>query len=354
MSDDKLLSIVVPVYNGAGTVVELVEALAQQPFGMKLEIILINDASSDDSQAACERLLGTTAVSVTLINHSRNFGEHNAVMTGLRYAKGDFIVTIDDDLQNPPGEILKLLDELRRENLDIVYGSSCTKQHATWRNLGSKSANLIAEWLTDKPRGLYMSTFRCMNRFLVNKILDYSGPYPFIDGLVFQITDRIGSVEVVHLPNKTGRTNYTLRKLIKLWLTILINFSTRPLQMSISLGLIMAALGGLGAIYVIVDYFLEKSVSNGWASLAVLMLVFTGTQLIILGLMGEYIGRMFIHIGGRPQAIVRDIKPALPTSDAADVKSTNRIAAPDDVMPDAVDRRASIAVPAVGPADETS
>ena len=108
---------------------------------------------------------------LTLITHSRNFGEHNAVMTGLREAKGDYIVTMDDDLQNPPGEILKLLDTLRLKDLDIVYASFLTKQHAIWRNLGSKSANLIAEWLTEKPRGLYMSTFRCMNRFLVSEIL---------------------------------------------------------------------------------------------------------------------------------------------------------------------------------------
>jgi glycosyltransferase involved in cell wall biosynthesis len=327
----KLLSIVVPVYNGADTIAELVEALARQSFGMAFEIILINDASKDSSQAVCERLVLTASVPITLITHSRNFGEHNTVMTGLRSAKGDYIVTMDDDLQNPPGEILKLLDKLRSEELDIVYGRFLTKQHATWRNLGSKSANMIAEWLTETPRGLYMSTFRCMDRFLVAKILDYSGPYPFIDGLVFQITDRIGSVEVVHLPNKTGRTNYNLKKLIKLWLTILINFSTRPLQLSISLGLVMAVLGGLGAIYVIIDYFLEKSVSSGWPSLVVLMLVFTGTQLIILGLMGEYIGRMFIHVGGRPQAIVRSIKSSLPTRDAAELKSANRIAATDDV-----------------------
>jgi glycosyltransferase involved in cell wall biosynthesis len=327
----KLLSIVVPVYNGADTIAELVEALARQSFGMAFEIILINDASKDSSQAVCERLVRTASVPITLITHSRNFGEHNTVMTGLRSAKGDYIVTMDDDLQNPPGEILKLLDKLRSEELDIVYGRFLTKQHATWRNLGSKSANMIAEWLTEKPRGLYMSTFRCMDRFLVAKILDYSGPYPFIDGLVFQITDRIGSVEVVHLPNKTGRTNYNLKKLIKLWLTILINFSTRPLQLSISLGLVMAVLGGLGAIYVIIDYFLEKSVSSGWPSLVVLMLVFTGTQLIILGLMGEYIGRMFIHVGGRPQAIVRSVKSSLPTRDAAELKSANRITATDDV-----------------------
>ena len=324
----KLVSIVVPVYNGADTIAELVEAVAKQPFGMPLEIILVNDASKDDSQAVCERLVREASVPVTLITHARNFGEHNTVMTGLREARGDYVITMDDDLQNPPGEILKLLEKLRAENLDIVYAQFVTKQHAKWRNLGSKSANVIAEWLTEKPRGLYMSTFRCMSRFLVDQILNYKGPYPFVDGLVFQITDRIGSVEVTHLPNKAGRRNYTLRKLVRLWLTILINFSTKPLQMSISLGLAMAAIGVLGALYVIVDYFVESSVSSGWPSLVVLMLVFTGTQLIILGLMGEYIGRMFIHVGGRPQAVIRSVTSASSARpDIVELKSSARLVA---------------------------
>jgi glycosyltransferase involved in cell wall biosynthesis len=323
----KLLSVVIPVYNGAETITDLVDVLGRQAFGMAIEIILVNDGSKDDSQEVCERLLRTPNVPITLVTHARNFGEHNAVMSGLRRAKGDYVVTIDDDLQNHPGEILKLLDKLRGENLDIVYAQFITKQHATWRNLGSKSANLIAEWLTEKPRGLYMSTFRCMNRFLVAEILNYSGPYPFIEGLVFQITNRIGSVEVTHLPNKAGRRNYTLRKLVTLWLTILINFSTRPLQLSISLGLGMALLGGLGAVYVFVDYFMQGPSSAGWPSIVVLMLVFTGTQLVILGLMGEYIGRMFIHVGGRPQAVVRTSIAAEPKSDIVEIKSSSRASA---------------------------
>jgi glycosyltransferase involved in cell wall biosynthesis len=320
----KLLSVVIPVYNGAETITELVDVLGRQAFGMPIEIILVNDGSKDNSQEVCERLLRTANVPMTLITHARNFGEHNAVMTGLRQAKGDYIVTMDDDLQNHPGEVLKLLDKLRGENLDIVYAQFITKQHATWRNLGSKSANLIAEWLTEKPRGLYMSTFRCMNRFLVAEIIKYNGPYPFIEGLVFQITNRIGAVEVTHLPNKAGRRNYTLRKLVNLWLTILINFSTRPLQLSISLGLIMALLGGLGAIYVFVDYFMEGPGSAGWPSIVVLMLVFTGTQLVILGLMGEYIGRMFIHVGGRPQAVVRTTTSAVTAHDVVEIKAPVR------------------------------
>ena len=141
---------------------------------------------------------------------------------------------------------------------------------------------------------------------------------------MFQITNRIGSVEVTHLPNKAGRRNYTLRKLVNLWLTILINFSTRPLQLSISLGLVMALLGGLGAIYVFVDYFMEGPGSAGWPSIVVLMLVFTGTQLVILGLMGEYIGRMFIHVGGRPQAVVRNITSEETVHDLVQIKTSVR------------------------------
>ena len=325
----KLLSIVVPVFNGAETIKELVDAVTRQPFGMAVEIVLVNDASTDRSQRVCEDLARTCSVPLTLITHSRNFGEHNAVMTGLRQAKGDYVVTLDDDLQHPPGEIFKLLDTLQLKDLDVVYASFLAKQHAIWRNLGSKSANLIAEWLTDKPRGLYMSTFRCMNRFLVSEILKYSGPYPFVDGLIFQITDRIAAVQVVHLPNKTGRTNYTLNRLVRLWLTIFINFSTRPLQLSISLGLIIAIIGGLGAIYVVADYFIEPTHAIGWSSIVVLMLVFTGTQLIILGLMGEYVGRMFIHVGGRPQAIVRSRISVAPAESVEQTASPTRLTAAD-------------------------
>ena len=245
-----------PVYNGAETIEELVNELVAEDLGHSIEFILVNDCSPDDSKEVCEKLVEEAGVPVTLINHSRNYGEHNAVMTGLRHVRGDIIVTMDDDLQNPPSEVGKLLQMLIKDDHDLVYGVPIVKEHATWRNLGSWSANLVADWVNDKPPGLYLSTFRAMRRFLVDEIVRYKGPYPYVDGLVFQITKNIGSVKVEHLPNKENRSNYTLKKLASLWATILVNFSVKPLQISIFLGLALAGFGMLGVIYILANHFI--------------------------------------------------------------------------------------------------
>src|SRR5262245_46443913 len=167
LAEGTLLSVVVPVYNGAATIGALVDAVTAQPLGVKLEIILVNDGSTDDSQAVCEALVEDSLIPMTLIAHARNFGEHNAVMTGLRWARGDYIITMDDDLQNPPAEIGRLLAALQEGNLDVIYGVFRKKQHPGWRNLGSRVANLVGAWTSEKPRGLYMSTFRCMRRLVI-------------------------------------------------------------------------------------------------------------------------------------------------------------------------------------------
>jgi undecaprenyl-phosphate 4-deoxy-4-formamido-L-arabinose transferase len=311
MADRKLVSIVIPVYNGADTIEELVTALASQPLGHPIEFILVNDGSLDASHEVCMKLVKSGPVPVTLIDHMRNFGEHNAVLTGLRHVNGEYIITMDDDLQNPPSEVVKLLTTLIETDVDLVYGVFIKKQHALWRNIGSKFANWVANWINDKPRGLYMSTFRAMRRFLVDAIVRYEGPYPFIDGLAYQVTNRVASVAVEHLPNRIRGSNYSLPKLVTLWTTILVNFSVKPLQLSIYLGLFMAFSGAIGALYVIVDYLVNGASVAGWASLAVLLMFFTGAQLVILGVIGEYVGRMFLAVSNKPQAIVRS-------------KSTNR------------------------------
>src|SRR5262249_37162681 len=243
-----------------------------------------------------------------LISHAKNFGEHNAVMTGLCAVRGNYVVVMDDDLQNPPSEIGLLLNTLQQRDLDVVYGVFHKKQHAGWRNLGSKIANLVLDWTNDKPRGLYVSTFRCMRRHIVEHVTKYVGPYPYVDGLIFQVTNRVGSVEVAHLANRTGRVNYTIQRLVSLMLTILVNFSIKPLQISTVVGFGFAALAVIGVLYIIVDHFVNGVDVAGWSSLAVIIMIFTGVQLVMLGLMGQYIGRMLLHIGGRPQAVVRDVK----------------------------------------------
>ena len=247
------LSVVVPVYRGAATIGTLVSELSRlAPVG-GLEIILVNDGSPDNSDAVCRALLDTAAAPLTYIEHARNFGEHNAVMTGLRHVRGAYVITMDDDLQNPPEEVQRLFDHARGGGWDVVYVRYAIKQHAGWRNLGSRFANKVADILLDKPKGLYLSSFRCMSALVVNQVTRYTGPYPYIDGLIMQVTRRIDSIEVRHLPRAEGRSNYTLTRLIRLWLNLATSFSLIPLRVAIFAGAAMAALGTLGAVATILE-----------------------------------------------------------------------------------------------------
>ena len=301
------ISVVVPVYNGADTIKELVDIVSALDFDGSVEMILVNDCSTDNSWEILKLLAACASIPLTVVNHSRNFGEHNAVLTGLRHTRGEFVITMDDDMQNPRPEILKLYTSLRDSKLDVIYAFYAKKMHVGWRNLGSNFANFVATWILDKPNGIYLSTFRCMRRFLVDQIIKYHGPFVYLDGLIFQITNRAGNVLVEHLPNKTGRSNYTLTKLVRLWLIMFIAFSVKPLRLSVSIGLIMFGLGIFGTLWVVLDRLLFGTDMAGWASLASIIMVYTGTQFLLLGLLGEYVGRAFLMLNGKPQSVVREI-----------------------------------------------
>jgi undecaprenyl-phosphate 4-deoxy-4-formamido-L-arabinose transferase len=301
------LSIVVPVYRGAATVGLLVEALSELHPDGGLEVVLVNDGSPDNSGEVCRELIKTARIPVIYIEHLRNFGEHNAVMTGLRHASGDYVITMDDDLQNPPEEVVKLYDHARLGGWDVVYTRYAKKEHAGWRNLGSRFANRVADWLLDKPRGLYLSSFRCMAAPMVREVTRYSGPYPYVDGLLMQVTQRIDSIEVRHLPRVEGRSNYNLRRLVLLWLNLATSFSLAPLRLAILLGLVMAMLGTAGAVATIIEALSSNATPSGWASTMTVILLVSGVQSMILGVLGEYVGRTFLSANGKPQGAVREM-----------------------------------------------
>lgn len=300
------LSIVIPVYNGADSIGELIEALESLEVPGGHEIVLVNDCSPDSSLFECRRLQMHAKVPMTVVNLARNFGEHNAVMAGLREARGAHVITMDDDLQNPPGEVLRLLAYAQKTGKDVIYTHYAKKQHTAWRNFGSRFANRVADIVLDKPKGLYLSSFRCISAFVAEQVMRYEGPFPYIDGLILQATQSIGTLEVEHLPRHAGRSNYTLTRLTRLWLAMALNFSVIPLRIATFAGFGLSAAGLFGVCWAIAEAMLRQT-PPGWASLTVATLLLLGMQLIMLGIIGEYLGRLYLTANRKPQSVVRDV-----------------------------------------------
>jgi glycosyltransferase involved in cell wall biosynthesis len=309
------LSIVIPVYNGASSIADLVTALEDLSIVGGHEIVLVNDGSADNSLAICDALFDKARVPITLVNLARNYGEHNAVMAGLRYATGAHVITMDDDLQNPPEEVERLLAYSQRSGKEVVYTYYDDKRHAAWRNLASRFTNRVADFVLDKPRGIYLSSFRCISAFVVREITRYEGPFPYVDGLILQVTQDIDRLLVAHLPRTAGHSNYTLRRLLRLWMSMFVNFSVMPLRISTLAGLVLSVLGAIGGAMAMAEA-LFSSPPPGWASLMAAVLLLSGVQLLILGIIGEYLGRLYLTANRKPQSVVKEVRRIKPSLSA--------------------------------------
>jgi glycosyltransferase involved in cell wall biosynthesis len=306
VADEAELSVVIPVYNGSRTIGAVVDAVHCALSATTFEIVLVNDGSADESETACLALVERYPGSVSFIQLARNFGEHSAVLAGLRRASGRYVAVMDDDGQNPADQLPVLLEHIRTTDLDVVYGRYREKRHSPLRNLGSRFANRIATMVLQKPRDLYLSSFKIMNRFVVDAVTRYQGAFPYIDGLILQTTRRVGQVEVEHREREAGRSGYTLRKLIKLWSNLLLGFSIAPLRLAVIVGLAISVLSVFLLLATIIDkLFITPHVTFGIPTVLCLVTLFAGVQLFVLGLVGEYVGRTFLHVHGQPQVVVR-------------------------------------------------
>lgn len=301
------VSVVIPVYNGAATVGTLVEALVSLNPGHALQIVLVNDGSTDGSAASCRELAHRHAGVVTFVDLARNVGEHNAVMAGLAHARGAWCLVMDDDFQNPPAEAYRLLAHAVAEQRDMVLATYPSKRHHWARNLGSRFTNAVARRLMHLPDGLYLSSFKCLSRFVVDHVLEYRGPFPYLDGLVLRVTRNVGVLETRHLPSRKPRSGYTVGKLLGLWAAMAVNFSVAPLRLSSLLGLLFSLAGVVGTIAVTVEKLRRPDLPVGWASLAVAVLVLSGVQLLLSGVLGEYIGQLVLTANGTPQYAIRSV-----------------------------------------------
>ncbi len=298
------VSIVIPVYRGARTIGELVESLGTALGGVyALEVVLVDDASPDDSAAVCEALARKHPF-VRFVALGRNVGEHSAVLAGLHYATGEVVVVMDDDLQHPPEEARTLVEALGDEH-DVVYGRYVTKRHGLVRNLGSRFNGWVATRVLGKPKGLYLSSFKAMRRFVVEELRKVRDPAPYLDGYILQITRHLAEVPVRHLPRREGRSGYTLPKLVGLWMRQVVGFSMAPLRLASLLGLALSALGLLAAALFVLERLRDPTLPAGWASVIVSVTLLGGAQLFTIGVLGEYLGRLVHRVAGAPAFVVR-------------------------------------------------
>ncbi len=299
------LSLVIPVYNGSRTIRALVCRIQQIFSGCRFEIVLVNDGSTDDSEKVCCDLARANPDSVLFVQLARNFSEHNAVLAGLAQTAGAYVAVLDDDGQNPPEEVVRLLQEIKMKRHDVVYGHYIEKQHHWGRNLGSWFNDRMATLMLQKPKDLYLSSFKVMNRFVVDEIVKYRGAFPYIDGLIYRTTHNIGQIPVQHRAS-AGPSRYSLRKLVGLWLNMFLNFSIGPLRLSVYAGMFISSMSVLLLALIWIDkIWITKNITLGIPTVLGTIVFFSGVQLMMLGLIGEYLGRLFLDLTGTPQYVVR-------------------------------------------------
>lgn len=303
----KKLSFVIPCYGSEktiGTVVDEIVTTVNADGRYDYEIILVNDSSPD---RVFDKIIKLSEENPKIkgIDLARNFGQHSAIMTGFSFVTGDITVALDDDGQTPANEMFNLIDSLG-EDCDLVFAKYKDKMHSGFRNFGSKVNDKMAQWLIGKPKDLKIMSYFACKRYVVDEVLRYPNPFPYISGLLLRVTNKVKNVEVHHRERLEGRSGYTLGKLLLLWVNGFTAFSVKPLRIATFIGVIMAVIGFIYGIYVIINkFFIHPGVPLGYSSTMAVMLFIGGMIMLLLGMIGEYVGRIYISINRSPQYVIR-------------------------------------------------
>ncbi len=302
------VSFVIPCYKSSatiGSVVDEIKNTMAEIAKYSYEIILVNDYPMDSTWDVIKKLVYEND-NITGINFARNFGQHGALMAGLRQTKGDYVICLDDDGQTPACEVGKLLDALDA-GYDAVYARYAHKKHSLFRNFGTFMNEKMAEHLLGKPRNLFVSSYFGVKRYIVEDMVKYDNAYPYVIGLVLRATNNITNVDINHRNREVGQSGYTFSKLINLWINGFTAFSVKPLRIATGMGAFLATLGFIYGIYTVIKRFVVPDVPAGYSAIMSAIVFIGGMVMLMLGMVGEYIGRMYISMNSSPQYVIKEI-----------------------------------------------
>ena len=298
----KEISIVIPVYNSQDTVHLISEKIKEALKDFDYEQIMVNDCSRDNSWEEIKKEADVNS-NLIGINLRKNSGQDSAILAGLNYAKGNWIVIMDDDLQHSPSDIIKLYNEVKK-GYDVCYANFEHKKQKFWKNAGSWFNGKVSEIVINKPKNIYLSPFKIMNKSVVKEIIKFNNLFPYIDGLIFQITNKITQIDIEHHEREIGKSNYSLIKSMKVFFRMLFGFSTKPLTFAAYTGFFVSILGFILLVKYFVDYLMGKADVAGWTTIVILILFIGGLLLMSIGIIGVYIGRTYLTINNTPKFLV--------------------------------------------------
>ncbi|MBR0032662.1 MAG: glycosyltransferase family 2 protein [Treponema sp.] len=298
------ISIVIPVYNSCECVHELSRQIKDALSGISYEQIMVNDCSKDSSWDEIKKESRTNP-NILGINLRKNGGQDSAILAGLNHACGRWVVIMDDDLQHSPYDIPRLYEEAKK-GFDVVYANFESKKQKLWKNIGSWFNGKISEFAIQKPRNIYLSPFKILNKGVVDEMVKFNNLFPYIDGLIFQVTRNIVQIDVEHHKRELGKSNYNLVKSIKVFMRMLFGFSTMPLNLASYTGIVSAFIGLILAVYYFVKFMLGLEKLTGWTSTIILILILGGLILVALGIIGKYLGQMYLTLNSQPKFIIKE------------------------------------------------
>jgi len=302
------LSIVIPIYNSYNILSKTVEntiSTLRENFS-DFEIILVCDGSPDDSWQLMKQLAEKYQNIIISINLNKNYGQHSAVLCGIAHAKGKYIITMDDDLQNPPSEIIKLVHKID-EGYDLVFAKFLQKKHSLTRRLGSKLIGYINKKIFNIPRGIVLTNFRIFTNEVGKLACSYNTSYPYIPGLLLMNASRVGNVTTLHNQRAEGKSNYSLTKIMALVSRLLFNYSSYPIRVLTVWGFVIATCSFIYGLFIITKGFFFGSQVPGWTSIIVILSFFNGILIVMLGILGVYVVRTLQQVSGKQNYHIKEI-----------------------------------------------